>query len=78
MLTFSEKLTRTPWEMAESDVAELRRHGLSDEQILAVVLVAAFFNIATRVADALGIELDPEFTHGTPENQVFLDAGVGT
>jgi len=76
MLAFSEKLTRTPWEMTEGDVVELRRHALSDEQILAVVLVAAFFNVATRVADALGIELDPQFTHGTPENQAFLGAGA--
>lgn len=77
MLAYSEKLTRTPCEMTESDVGELRQHNLSDEQILAVVLVAAFFNVATRVADALGIELDREFTHGTPENQAFLEAGAG-
>jgi len=72
VLAFSEKLTRTPWEMAEADVAELRRHGLGDEQILAVVLVASFFNVATRVADALGVELDPEFTRGTPEYETWL------
>jgi len=72
MLAFSEKLTHTPWEMKEADVAELRGHGLTDEQILAVVLVAAFFNVATRVADALGIELDPQFTQGTPEYQHFM------
>ena len=72
MLAFSEKLTRTPGEMKESDVVELRHHGLADEQILGVVLVAAFFNTATRVADALGVELDAPFTHGTPENREFL------
>lgn len=58
--------------MQEADVAELRRHGLSDEQILAVVLLAAFFSVATRVAEALGVELDPEFTRGTPAYQAFL------
>ncbi|MCI0402723.1 MAG: hypothetical protein L0212_04280 [Acidobacteria bacterium] len=72
MLAFSEKLTHTPWEMKEADVVELRGHGLSDDQILAVVLVAAFFSIATRVADALGVELDPQFTRGTPEYQRFM------
>jgi len=75
MLAFSEKLTRAPWEMKEADVAGLRRHGLSDEQILAVVLVAGFFNLATRVADAIGIELDPQFTRGTPEYEAFLKSG---
>ncbi len=71
MLAYSEKLTRTPWEMRESDVEELRRHGLSDEQILAVVLVASFFNVATRLADALGVELDPQFHPGSPEYEAF-------
>ncbi len=72
LLAFSEKLTATPWEMKEVDVAGLRNHGLADEQILAVVLVASFFNVATRIADALGVELDPQFTPGTPEYKTFL------
>ncbi len=58
-------------------MATLRTHGLSDEQILAVVLVAAFFNVATRLADALGIELDPQFTRGTPEHERFLQGPGG-
>ena len=58
--------------MKEVDVAGLRNHGLADEQILAVVLVASFFNVATRIADALGVELDPQFTSGTPEHKTFL------
>ncbi len=53
------------------DVAGLRNHGLADEQILAVVLVASFFNVATRIADALGVELDPQFTPSTPEYESF-------
>ena len=72
MLAFSEKLTATPGEMKEVDVAGLRNHGLAEEQILAVVLVASFFNVATRIADALGVELDPQFTPGTPEHKTFL------
>ena len=72
MVGFGEKLTVTPWEMKEADIVGLRGHDLSDEQILAVVLVAAFFNIATRLADAVGIELDPHFTRGTPEYEQFM------
>ncbi len=52
-------------------MAGLRNHNLTDEQILAVVLVASFFNVATRIADALGIELDPQFTPGTSEHKSF-------
>jgi alkylhydroperoxidase family enzyme len=58
--------------MKEADVVELRRHGLSDGQILAVVLIAAFFNVATRVADALGVELERELTRGTQEYEHFM------
>jgi uncharacterized peroxidase-related enzyme len=74
VLAFSERLTRTPWEMKEADSAGLRRHGLSDEQILAVVLVAGFFNLATRIADALGVELDRQLTQGTQEYEHFMEA----
>ena len=72
MLTYSEKLTLTPGKMERADTETLRTHGLSDEQILAVVLLAGFFNLASRLADALGVELDPQFTQGTPEYQTMM------
>jgi uncharacterized peroxidase-related enzyme len=72
MLSFSEKLTLTPGEMGQSDTEALRTHGLGDEQILAVVLIAGFFNLASRLADALGVELDPQFTRGTPEYRAMM------
>jgi len=78
MLAFSEKLTHAPWEMKEVDVAELRARGVTDEQILAVVLVAGFFNLATRIADALGIDLDPQFTPGTPQYEQFMKPQMNT
>ncbi len=72
MLAYSEKLTRTPSEMTEEDVASLRSASLTDEEILAVVWVAGFFNLATRIADALGIELDREHIPGTPEYKAIM------
>ena len=72
MLAYSEKLTRTPSEMTEEDVASLRTAGLTDEEILAVVWVAGFFNLAPRIADALGVELDPEHIPGTPEYERIM------
>lgn len=67
MLHYTEKLTKRPSELAAADVEELRRHGLGDEEVLALVMLAGFFHLATRVADALGVELDPELTRGTAE-----------
>lgn len=39
--------------MEESDVIELREHGLTDEQILSVVLITCTFNFMTHLADGL-------------------------
>ena len=74
MLAYSEKLTLTPAEMTDADVAALRGHGLSDEQILAVIMVAGFFNFATRIAGGLGVELDREHVPGTPEYEAVMNS----
>jgi uncharacterized peroxidase-related enzyme len=58
LLEFAEKVTRRPWEMAETDIAGLRRVGLSDRAIHDAVQVVACFNYLNRVADALGVELE--------------------
>ena len=60
MLDYASKLTRTPASMEESDVHQLRGLGLSDEQILSVVLITCVFNFMTRLADGLGVEVAPE------------------
>jgi uncharacterized peroxidase-related enzyme len=60
MLDYVDKLTRTPWMMRESDVRSLRAVGFDDLAILHIVQLASFFNYVNRVADALGIELDPD------------------
>jgi uncharacterized peroxidase-related enzyme len=59
MLDYADKLTRTPWAMRESDVQSLRGVGFDDLGILHVVALTSFFNYVNRVADALGLELDP-------------------
>ena len=38
MLTYTEKLTKRPWEMEESDVMALRGLGFSDSAILGIEL----------------------------------------
>ncbi len=53
--------------MTNNDVNDLRLSGLIDEEVLAVTMLAGFFNLATRIADGLGVELDRELTRGTPE-----------
>ena len=57
---FAELVTRKPASVRRHDVEALRKHGLSDRDILDAVEVIAYFNYITRVADALGIDPDPE------------------
>ena len=60
MLDFVTRLTSKPTAMKEADVQTLRAHGLSDEQILSVVLITCTFNSMTRLADGLGVEVPDE------------------
>ena len=57
MLDFAVKLTREPTNMSEADVKGLRALGLTDEQILSVVLITCTFNFMTRLADGLGVQV---------------------
>ncbi len=59
MLDFAANLTRSPWDAAEADVEGLRRMGLSDRAILDLVLVISYFAFVNRIADGLGVELEP-------------------
>ncbi len=58
MLAYADKLTRTPACMARADVEALRRAGLGDADILAVVEATAYYAYVNRIADGLGVELE--------------------
>jgi uncharacterized peroxidase-related enzyme len=61
LLDFARKLTREQHECREDDVRKLRSEGWSDEAIVDAVGIVGFFNYITRVADALGVELNKEY-----------------
>jgi len=61
LLGFAEKLTRTPGGMSEQDVEALRAVGLDDVAVHDAVQVIAYFNYINRVADAVDVELEPEY-----------------
>ena len=56
---YALKLTLTPAQIDENDVVALREIGLSDEEILSANLVTSYFNFINRVADGLGVDLEP-------------------
>lgn len=60
LMDYAVKLTHSPAEMTAADVAELRRHGLTDRAVLDACHVIGYFNHINRLADALGIDPEPE------------------
>ena len=57
MLQYARKLTLTPGEMSEDDIAPMRRHGVDDGQILEINQVCAYFAYANRLLNGLGVSL---------------------
>jgi uncharacterized peroxidase-related enzyme len=51
---FAEKLTARPDEMAEADLVELERLGLTKEEVWDVVEITAMYNFTNRMALAIG------------------------
>lgn len=56
---YAVKLTQTPNQITREDVDRLRAAGLSDRAITDAVMVIAYFNFINRVADGLGVDLEP-------------------
>jgi alkylhydroperoxidase family enzyme len=83
MLDYAAKLTRDPGNMKESDVNELRALDLTDEQILAVVLITCMYNFMTRLADGLGVSVDDKYLKAIdswvtgPARQWLVDSRPG-
>jgi alkylhydroperoxidase family enzyme len=59
MLDYVEKLTLRPWDIVRDDVAKLRAAGFSDAAILDINQVTGYYAFVNRLADGLGVELEP-------------------
>lgn len=52
----AEKLTQKPATMKRDDLDALRKQGFDDRSIHDAVQIIGYFNLITRVAEALGVE----------------------
>ncbi len=57
-LQYAEKLTLTPSEMVEEDVARMKRLGITDGEILEANQIIGYFNYANRCLNGLGVTPD--------------------
>ena len=58
LLEYTEKLTLTPSEMVEDDVAKIKRYGVSDGEILEANQIIGYFNYVNRCINGLGVTTD--------------------
>lgn len=61
LCAFAEALTREPAGMRETHVEALRAEGFDDVAIHDAIQVIAYFNYINRIADAVDVELEPEY-----------------
>jgi alkylhydroperoxidase family enzyme len=54
-------VTHRPASIGEGEIARLREQGWSDAAIHDAIQVVSYFNYVNRVADAVGIEDEPEW-----------------
>jgi alkylhydroperoxidase family enzyme len=59
LCTVAEKLSATPTRMVEDDWQPLRDLGFDDQGLLEVAHIVGIFNYLTRLADGMGLQLDP-------------------
>lgn len=64
MLDYASKLTRTPWDMQEDDLAPLRTQSFDDRAILDIAQVTAYYAYVNRIADGLGVLLEDYWAEG--------------
>jgi uncharacterized peroxidase-related enzyme len=55
MLKYTEKLTKHPDTVKESDVISLKEQGINDAEILEVALIVSYFNFVSRMALGLHV-----------------------
>ena len=60
LMRYAEKLTLSPGKMVQADVQALRDAGLDDGEILEANQIIGYFNHLNRLADGLGVDLEPE------------------
>ncbi|HIO21708.1 MAG TPA: peroxidase [Nitrospirales bacterium] len=60
MIDFALKLTKQPSDVKREDTEFLQQYGFSEENVVDIVLITCTFNFMDRLADGLGVELDPQ------------------
>ena len=75
IMSFAQKVSTQAHQVNQHDMEVLRGHGLSDEEILDVVLATAARNFFSKTLDALGAKPDEAYLELEPELLQVLTVG---
>jgi len=64
LVNYALKLSLQPGAVTKVDLENLRRVGISDSEVLDLVLLTAYTNYVNRVAQGLGVEHDEQEARG--------------
>jgi uncharacterized peroxidase-related enzyme len=63
LVAYADKLTLAPATVRRADVVALVAHGFDDRAVHDACAIVAYFAFVNRIADGLGVEIEPEDTH---------------
>jgi alkylhydroperoxidase family enzyme len=75
IMALAHKITQHAYKVTPRDIEELRSHGLSDEEILDIVVAAAARNFFSKLLDAIGAEPDAAYQELEPALREALTVG---
>ena len=75
LMAFAQKITKQADLVSEQDIEQLRGYGLSDEDILNVVLACTARNFFSKTLDGLGAVPDEVYKEFEPELLKLLTPG---
>ncbi len=75
MMSFAQKIITQERQISEQDMDELRKHGLSDEEILDVVLASTARSFFSKTLDAVGAKPDEAYLELEPGLLQLLTVG---
>jgi uncharacterized peroxidase-related enzyme len=67
MLEYAVKLTIRPASITREDADRLRSAGFDDRGLHDICAVTAYYAFVNRIADGLGVELEPRFAPEDPD-----------
>lgn len=73
IIEFALKAAKHPQDLNRDDYEQLREEGVTDAEMVEIVMIAGFAVLSDIVTDALKIEVDPIIFEMIGRNQVFID-----